>query len=171
MTSAIIDDNLHGIRQALELLDTLDDARLRNPEPACFHSSIGGHLRHNADHYLALIAGWPERKIDYDARQRDVRMETATTVAKAAFTRISAELSELREASLDSALQIRVDTGPGEPTWTLTSLGRELQFLLSHCIHHYALIATICRLCEHPLPVDFGIAPSTLRHRAKLAVG
>jgi len=47
-----------------------------------------------------------------------------------------------------------------------TSIKRELAFLLSHTIHHYAIVAIICRLQGLSVEDDFGIAPSTLRHRA-----
>ncbi len=48
-----------------------------------------------------------------------------------------------------------------------SSLRRELHFLLSHTVHHYALIAMI--LARHGVEVepDFGVAPSTLRHWAR----
>lgn len=41
---------------------------------------------------------------------------------------------------------------------------RELQFLLSHTVHHFALIATLLERFEIGVPEDFGIAPSTLKY-------
>ena len=48
--------------------------------------------------------------------------------------------------------------------WARSTVERELQVLLSHTVHHYALIAVALRL--HGLEVDpeFGVAPSTLRY-------
>ncbi len=54
----------------------------------------------------------------------------------------------------------------GGPAFHNSSLGRELQFLASHSVHHFAMIGGICRALEAPLPDDFGAAPSTIRHRA-----
>ena len=50
--------------------------------------------------------------------------------------------------------------------WSQTSVRRELQFLLSHTIHHYALIVAIA--VRHGIvdfPEGFGVAPSTLNYK------
>lgn len=51
--------------------------------------------------------------------------------------------------------------------WSFTSVGRELRFLLSHTVHHCALIAILLSLRGGEVPNGFGIAPSTERHRAQ----
>ena len=43
-----------------------------------------------------------------------------------------------------------------------------MQFLLSHTVHHYALIGAILRLSGVEPPAGFGLAPSTLRHQQQL---
>jgi hypothetical protein len=45
-----------------------------------------------------------------------------------------------------------------------STVARELQFLLSHTVHHYALIALILRLQGFEPGEEFGVAPSTLAH-------
>jgi hypothetical protein len=40
-----------------------------------------------------------------------------------------------------------------------------LQFLLSHTVHHFALMALILRAQGADPGDDFGVAPSTLEHR------
>jgi hypothetical protein len=63
-----------------------------------------------------------------------------------------------------------MDTGEGdERPWTHSSARRELQFLLSHTVHHYALIAMICRQYGVGVEEDFGVAPSTLKYRRQMA--
>ncbi len=47
-----------------------------------------------------------------------------------------------------------------------SSITRELDFLLSHTIHHYAIIAVLCRLQNVEVEPDFGVAPSTLRYQS-----
>jgi hypothetical protein len=66
-------------------------------------------------------------------------------------------------------LQVRAEQASSEtPRWSDSSAGRELQFLISHTVHHYAVVAILLRLqgcdaaAENP---DFGVAPSTLAHR------
>jgi hypothetical protein len=53
--------------------------------------------------------------------------------------------------------------------WSYSSIGRELQFLLSHTIHHYALIALALRLQGYEPSAEFGVAPSTLQYWRKAA--
>jgi uncharacterized damage-inducible protein DinB len=48
-----------------------------------------------------------------------------------------------------------------------TSVGRELAFVLSHTIHHNALIGVMAMLLGAPLPDRFGYAPSTIAHLEK----
>jgi hypothetical protein len=56
-------------------------------------------------------------------------------------------------------LRVRQDSS----VWAASSLARELQFTLSHTVHHYALIALILRLQGFAPPADFGVAPATLQ--------
>ena len=54
---------------------------------------------------------------------------------------------------------------PEEQTpWTESSLERELLAVMSHTVHHYALIAIALRLGDFDPGVGFGVAPSTLRY-------
>jgi hypothetical protein len=48
-------------------------------------------------------------------------------------------------------------------TWSQSSVTRELQALLSHTVHHYALIALMLQLNGFEVPEELGVAPSTLR--------
>ena len=47
-----------------------------------------------------------------------------------------------------------------------STLSRELQFLVSHTVHHDALIAAAARALGVATEPDFGIAPSTLKANA-----
>jgi hypothetical protein len=42
-----------------------------------------------------------------------------------------------------------------------TTLGRELLFLSSHTVHHFALVAQYCRAAGVEPEQDFGKAPAT----------
>jgi hypothetical protein len=48
--------------------------------------------------------------------------------------------------------------------WCPSSGLRELEFLQSHAIHHYALIAQRLSAVGFAVPEDSGVAPSTLEH-------
>ncbi len=163
----LILDNLHCIQQGVDLLDRLDVDLYTRPSPQCFDSKIGGHLRHNIDHYSSLLKGCRSGRVDYDERPRDERVENDPDHAVRALNRIAGELGKIESEDMDKDLLVKMDSGSPESrkSWSKSTIRRELQFLLSHTIHHYALIAVICNLHGIKTPSDFGVAPSTLKHQ------
>lgn len=63
--------------------------------------------------------------------------------------------------------EIKVNSDEGEnpegvSPWCTSSITRELQYIVSHTIHHFALIGMIYQLLGGRPPLGFGVAPSTL---------
>ncbi len=110
----------------------------------------------------------PTGQVDYDARLRDEMLEIDPDYASGKMTNLITFLESLEPQQLADALKVKMDSGAAHeaaPIWSDSSVRRELQFLISHTIHHYALIATLCGNEGMDLPKDFGVAPSTLRFR------
>lgn len=133
--------------------------------------SVGAHMRHILDYCDIFIAGLESRRVDYDARRRGTIVERDPRAAIEAIDRTCVRLEGLSAADLAAPLEVRVrpDVDPGG-TWARSSALRELEFLLGHTIHHYALIALLCERLGFSVPADFGMAPSTLRYLASLGV-
>lgn len=131
--------------------------------------TVGPHVRHIIEHYQTLISALivPVRCVDYDARRRDLRMQTDPSVTLAALQRA---IEQLRAYSTETGygpatpLTTRLQTGlRGESEVTVpTTLGRELLFLASHTVHHYALIGHYCRAAGVEVGHEFGTAPATV---------
>jgi hypothetical protein len=70
------------------------------------------------------------------------------------------------DAALTLPLQVRGLGGlAGEFGFEVPStLGRELAFLASHAVHHFALLKAHCLQQGIPLGEDFGKAPATVAH-------
>ena len=165
--------NAAFLGQALELLDSLPlgvySARPRHFE----RGGVGVHLRHVLDHYDAFLDGLESGRIDYDTRERDALTESDSGVARArlctTIARMHALASKQERAYTGAAREIEVAMDLGGRTnvsaaCSVSTVGRELQYLVAHTVHHFALMAVALRLSGHePLP-DFGVAPSTLRH-------
>jgi uncharacterized damage-inducible protein DinB len=157
-----IRDNVAALRQGIELLAGLSAESYARRTPACFNSSAGGHLRHVVEHYLSFLQGTETGEIDYEARARDPLIESDPRYAAAQLESIVERLERLEA---DREVRVREECAPAETVaWGGSSMVRELEFLLSHTVHHYALIGVICQLGGHTLPKDFGMAPSTLRY-------
>ncbi len=160
--------NLQLLNQISELLTLLDAETYVKTSPVFLNSAIGGHVRHCLEHYQSLIAGLPEGRVNYDHRARDPQVETLPAAAQTRVTELRTQLTKLDSAERGEGVLVLMDHGAASSLgdWTPSSLGRELQFLISHTVHHFALIGGLCRMHGVPIHKDFGVAPSTLRHRA-----
>ena len=165
----LLDANCALLRQGAALLAALDDARYLHPVPVAFGASLGAHFRHAIEHYTGLLRGLDAGTVDYEGRARDPRIEGERGYAGELFEQAAWELARVGAAG-DRALSFRLENagagGAGtEAPCTPTTLSRELEYLLSHTVHHYALIAIMCRVLGYEPAADFGFAPSTLRFR------
>ncbi|MFN3244127.1 MAG: DinB family protein [Planctomycetota bacterium] len=136
--------------------------------PELAGSSIGMHVRHCLDHYATLLQGLRTGRFDYDQRGRAVDVECDRECAARWARSLRDDLGAiLRDTDLTSAVDVRTASTPnGQVDWQRSSVGRELQFLVSHTVHHSAMVAASCRVRGLPVSADHGVAPSTLRHRA-----
>lgn len=170
MIDSTIQDNISVLKQGIDLLTEIDPQDYTKCCPQCFDSHIGGHLRHNIEHYQSFLKGYQEGMVDYDDRARDTRIETDITFTCDTMKQIIQQLERLGQSGVSGIkqkLQVKMDCGstPDAENWSNSTVQRELQFLLSHTIHHYALIAVICRIFDYKLPKEFGVAPSTLKYQ------
>ncbi len=168
---SIVLDNISCVARGISLLERMDDDLYTASLEASHGAAIGGHMRHNIDHYRSLLDRPASGHVDYDARERNPLLETSSRMAMEALEKISSDLAQLEGQNLDASVLVKTDTGShadgADAIWGSSSLRRELQFLISHTIHHYALIGVICRLRGFELPDDFGVAPSTILYRAQ----
>lgn len=162
---AIVRDLIIALEQGHDLVAALSDDTYRHAPTVIKASSIGAHYRHHLEHVQLLIKGFGSEIVDYDCRERDARIEQDRDVALARTKELIEALSTLTEQDLDGSLTIAhrtcvEDQGRCAPS----TLRRELLFLLSHAIHHYALIKIIAESLGSKVPQQFGVMPSTLVH-------
>lgn len=170
-----VDGNLIVLQQAADLLRRMDDATYATVAGGAGQSPVGVHFRHILDHYRSFLRGLPEGAIDYDARERHGPVETDRGLALASVLGLITDIGgiprELAARPLSVSLRSVADRGDA-PDWSQSSLNRELQFLVSHTVHHFALIKYILTHAGIETEAGFGIAPSTLaaqRHTTECA--
>ena len=163
---SLIDAVQTALQQQLDILEALSADIYRAASSGPFNSSVGMHMRHNLDHFDAFFQGLPKGQIDYESRGRNTMIEELPEVASAALEKTVARLDTLHSQEVDGVLLVREESEAGtvERCWLTSSIGRELQFLLGHTVHHNALIAMIVHGHGIELPASFGVAPSTQRH-------
>lgn len=160
------DELIELLRQGSALLETLTDEEYRGgveTETEAW-SSPGAHARHLLDFVDCLLAGLDARRIDYTARKRRSDVEDSRECGCSEIARTIEDLEGLR--GLDARLPIEVRPEPAQ-AWSQSTLARELQFVSSHVVHHHALIRMTLAHRGIEAPPEFGVAPSTLDHRAQ----
>ena len=68
----------------------------------------------------------------------------------------------------DAMLSVAMEGSPADSE-LLSSIGRELEAVRSHTVHHFALISVLLRYYGLPVPSDFGVSQATLLYRAESA--
>ena len=167
---ALCDDNAARLDTLRALVARLSDTDYARAVPPC-EAGIGSHVRHVLDHYDALLAGIDSGHVDYDARERDRATECDRETAIRRLRRIAAELHALLAHDGDRALRVSLDCGTGGRRPAASTLARELQFLVSHTVHHDALVAAAARTLGVETERGFGVAPSTLKAGARREAG
>jgi len=110
--------------------------------------------------------------VDYDARERDPLVESSRRIAGERHAEVIAALAAISDDDCAAPLEVRSEAEtlpPGAPEWCASSVRRELQFLLSHTVHHHALVKELLRARGRHVSGELGVAPSTLVHRGRLA--
>lgn len=148
------------IRRGIVLIEQLDDSNYAAKPNG--NAGVGEHFRHNLDFANSLFKGIESGRVDYSGRERDVRVETDRNHATDCFEDLIDSLDRLESKEFDLKLSVRSEVD--EELWLESSLARELEFLHSHTVHHYALIAAKLSLLGIPAPEGFGVAPSTLKY-------
>lgn len=127
-----------------------------------FQSSIGAHYRHIIEHYQCFFSQFDANKvINYDARQRNIQIETDIEFALQQLRLIR---SRLVGFSCDDKREVLVSDDHCDYQMR-SSLSRELMFLIGHSEHHSAMIAAMLRISGCGVDDQFGVANATINHQ------
>jgi len=123
-------------------------------------------MRHCLDHFDAFVLGIPSGVVDYDDRDRDPRLEQDLDFALAKLEDLRHALGLLCSSDMAVPLVVQQVPAPGaEKVRVPSCVERELLFLMSHTIHHLALMKLLAEMQGATLPTDLGVAYSTIAHQ------
>jgi hypothetical protein len=165
MERELISTNIDWLKQALSLVHQVDDVHYRLAPQGLSPHRVGSHLRHVLDFYDCFLDGLVSSHVDYDARQRDENVESNRHAAVRKIRTIMQRLQELPTGAGDSVILVRAENTTD--VFIRSTVGRELQALSTHTIHHFALIAITLRVHGFAVDPAFGMSPSTLRFHAE----
>lgn len=126
------------------------------------NGSIGGHMRHNCDFVRCFLVGLESGKINYNDRGRDLRIENDPDYAASQIERLVDGIKAIEGVPMDVSVEVASEMIDGG--WHSSSFSRELEFVHSHTIHHYALVAQKLERLGIKTDREFGVAPSTLKY-------
>jgi uncharacterized damage-inducible protein DinB len=154
------------LRQLADLLRDLTDEQYATKPGGALASSIGGHVRHSLDHVATLLTALPGGALDYDRRARGTAVETDRRAGLAEVRRLEHALDDIDRQRLPAVLKLTLLPAPDRaPVCVSSTPERELAFVLSHAIHHNALVAVLLAAVGGTAPAGFGYAPATIAHQ------
>jgi len=156
-----------GVQQVfVQLSDSMDQLTADQYTisiPVLFHASIGQHVRHIVELFLCLEKGYETGVVNYEKRERDIKIETDKDFANQLLTKIFKDLSRENKQLM---LEASYDEYSNETVYINTNYRREIVYNLEHTVHHMALIRIgINAITSISLPESFGVAGSTVKHR------
>lgn len=162
--SALIQLNVNTLLELKLVLSRLDGSSYTTYN-VNGQATIGQHVRHALEFFDCLFEGSGE--VNYDARKRNSTIERDLAFAIESIDRVLGRV-ELIDADCELTLITELSIVSKLPLKISSSLGRELFYVLEHAIHHMALMRMMLKDidAEFELPESFGVAYSTLAHRA-----
>ena len=161
----LIETNTAWLRQALAIVEKVDHTVYATPPLGMAPHRVGSHLRHVLEFYECFLDGLECGRVDYDSRKHNEALEKNRALATASIRSVIHRMEGVSLLGKDTRLALRMEETEAD-VWLASSIGRELQALSSHTIHHFALIAVMLRLHGVAVDPDFGMSPSTLRYQA-----
>jgi uncharacterized damage-inducible protein DinB len=126
--------------------------------------SIGEHVRHALDHAAALLTADLADALSYDTRRRGTLVETDPVEARRHIESLKHTCAGWFSRPLDEPIRVVSMISPsGDSVAGWSTLARELAFVVSHTIHHQAIIAILLAIHGRSVPERFGHSPSTPR--------
>lgn len=186
-----ISGSLETIDQMISFIEGLSDKEYQYIAKPLFDSSIGQHLRHIVDLYLALMSSTqlghidsaktirsssaisPVSTINYDIRRRGALIETEKQTGLAELADIRAWLLYNEHTNMTEEVWISTEVSLSSQASELfkSSLGRELCFASSHLTHHLAIMAAIAKVSGKEVDSSIGLAPATATYTREQAQG
>jgi uncharacterized damage-inducible protein DinB len=161
----LIQSAIHPLLQLQDFLNQVNEPTFSEPKEILFASTLGMHVRHIIEFYQCLLNGLQQGEMNYDARERNMLLETNIDFAKSSITEVCNSLRELfvSKTILLQQVFLKID----EPSFIPSSAERELAYVIEHTIHHLAIIKMACLADKIPVVLhkDFGVAYSTIIHR------
>tara|TARA_Y100000385_G_scaffold200493_1_gene207580 strand:+ start:460 stop:927 length:468 start_codon:yes stop_codon:yes gene_type:complete len=150
----------------LVLLKKITNQDYSTPIKHLNNSTIGQHYRHIIEFYLCYLKGLEDNHINFDSRERSIKLETNKTCCIETKNTIIEKLSSKLNNQSAIIFEYNYTIENSQSAEMVSNTLRELLFCLDHSIHHQALIkVALIELGKEKIMGDnFGMAYSTIRN-------
>ncbi|MNU15527.1 hypothetical protein D3C71_36630 [compost metagenome] len=150
-----------NLKELVCILEEIPEALYTQKSNYLFESTIGQHARHILEIYTTVLSGYEGGEFSFDNRKRNRLLEE--NVREMIFA-INKTISYISKEDKD--LICIINDANDQKNYLKTTYFRELLYCFEHGIHHQALIKVALKEFRwHNIPVNFGVAPSTIKFR------
>ena len=170
--NTLVEGDLESIDQVIGFTRGLSEQNYQYLARPYIGSSIGQHLRHALDMYKALRKALETSVVDYNLRRRGDPVEVDRNLALAELGETQGWLLNITPIIQGQAVIVKTETTLSHRKIESyqSSFGRELGFVTSHLIHHFAIMVSIARIAGEQVDPEMGLAPATVNYVRSLAV-
>ena len=158
--SQLLESATDVLLQGLHLLFQLDDRAYSRVAPAPYNASVGSHFRRVLERLRCLVNGFRPGEIDYEAPERNARLEEQVVYASVACCDVLRAFKKFTKETLNKDCVVICSGGndrhPSAPVGS--TLGRELEYCIGHALHHFDIIRLMCDSMHVRVPMEFGDA-------------
>jgi len=160
----LIETNILALQEGAKLLSVLKSNQYTEGFKPAFQSTIGAHFRHVLEHYKCFFKQIGSGRFCYDERERDSILECDVVYAEQTISQLINLFDDFDHGQFENSYTIDDEQSQGS---VVTTLQRELLFLQSHTVHHYAIIGAMTRAFGNKPADDFGVAIATRSHQKR----
>lgn len=155
--------NLDILNQFKSVLVQFDASEYKKALKILNNVSLGQHTRHIIEFYICLFNSLESGIVNYDSRERDLRIESDLEYATLQLNII---IEKFKTNFIDKNISLEFSLGMDNFSLVNTTFHRELTYLMEHTIHHLAIINIAVNAFFHKiiLPSNFGVAYSTIQY-------
>jgi hypothetical protein len=159
------------LNQLEHVVTNISEDDFTMPSKVLSNSTVGQHVRHTLEFFMCLQQGFESGLVNYDKRGHDKLIESDKFIALAAIQKIKNFISHQKTDQL-LKLDVGYERNSDECVTINTNYFRELTYNIEHAVHHMAIMKIGIREVASyiSMPVDFGVAISTIRHKEAVQV-
>src|SRR5271154_1008579 len=154
--------NIHLLNETIALIGSVTTESYSYKSILFNADTLGVHVCHIIERYESFLDGLSKDAINYGLRKSNFQIFSNPQAAMVKINGIIDQINFITCEDLNFLIDIEMDTGSA-CEGVQTTIGRELQFLWSHHVHHNTIIHGTIESPDESYPQDFGIAQESCK--------